>query len=69
MTKRDKAGHNTVADSLRELIRKEDNRRPVQKLFGLTVEPEVSPTLASLLLAIDQVQQGSLRLVSGIDHP
>ncbi|AZO41470.1 hypothetical protein EJ076_10260 [Mesorhizobium sp. M7D.F.Ca.US.005.01.1.1] len=58
MTKHDKAGHKTVADSLRELIRDADNRHHVQKHFRLSVEPELSPTLALLLFAIDQAQQG-----------
>ncbi|CAH2401033.1 hypothetical protein [Mesorhizobium escarrei] len=57
MAKRDKAGHNTLADAVRELIGTEDNRRHVNKLFGLTVEPELTPTLASLLEAIGKASR------------
>ncbi|RWM77184.1 MAG: hypothetical protein EOR81_19305 [Mesorhizobium sp.] len=57
MAKRDKAGHKSVADAVRELIGTEDNRRHVNKLFGLTVEPELPPTLASLLEAIGKASR------------
>ncbi|MEV8883250.1 MULTISPECIES: hypothetical protein [Mesorhizobium] len=60
MAKRDKAGHKTVADSLQELIRNEDNRRQVRKAFRLEVEPELPPTLASLLDAIEVAHQETL---------
>ncbi|MCF6103099.1 hypothetical protein [Mesorhizobium muleiense] len=52
MAKRDAAGRKTLADAVRELIGTEDNRRNVHKLLGLEVEPELPPTLASLLEAI-----------------
>ncbi|MCF6127331.1 MULTISPECIES: hypothetical protein [Mesorhizobium] len=60
MTKRDKAGHKTVADHLLELIRNEDNRHQVQQAFGLEVDPELPPTLASLLDAIEEAHQETL---------
>ena len=60
MARHDKAGHQTVADSLRELIRNEDNRRQVQKAFGLEAEPELPPTLASLLDAIRPTREPTL---------
>lgn len=63
MAKRDKAGHKTVADHLRESIRNGDNRRDIQKAFGLTVDPELPPTLASLLDAIDQAQKAATQEV------
>ncbi|TIL72293.1 MAG: hypothetical protein E5Y70_22540 [Mesorhizobium sp.] len=52
MAKRDAVGHKTLVDAVRELIGTEDNRRHVHKLLGLEVEPELPPTLASLLEAI-----------------
>lgn len=55
MTKRDKAGHKSLADAVRELIGTEDNRRHVHKLFG-PVETELTPTLASLLEAIGKAR-------------
>lgn len=56
MAKRDRAGHKTLADAVRELIGTEDNRRPVHKLLGLAVDPELPPTLASLLEAIGEAK-------------
>ncbi|MER8480912.1 hypothetical protein [Mesorhizobium sp. M1163] len=55
MTKRDKAGHKSLADAVRELIGTEDNRRHVEKLFG-PVETELTPTLALLLEAIGKAR-------------
>jgi hypothetical protein len=52
MAKRDRAGHKTLAEAVRELIGTEDHRRHVQRMIGLKVEPELPPTLASLLEAI-----------------
>lgn len=60
MTKRDKAGHKTVADHLLELIRNEDNRHQVRQAFGLEVDPELPPTLASLLDAIEDAHKETL---------
>ncbi|ESY84684.1 hypothetical protein X739_20580 [Mesorhizobium sp. LNHC220B00] len=60
MAKRDKAGHKTVADTLQELIRSEDNRRQVRKAFGLEVEPGLPPTLASLLAAVEEAHKETL---------
>lgn len=60
LAKRDNAGHKTVADSLQELIRNEDNRRQVRRAFRLEVEPELPPTLASLLDVIEQARQETL---------
>ncbi|TPL21100.1 hypothetical protein FJ945_20525 [Mesorhizobium sp. B2-4-9] len=60
MAKCDKAGHKTVADHLRDLIRNEDNRRQVQKVFGLEAEPALPPTLTSLLDAIEEAHKGTL---------
>jgi hypothetical protein len=57
MAKRDKHGHKTLAETVQELIGTEDNRRHVQKLLGLEVEQELSPTLASLLEAIDRARR------------
>ncbi|MCF6114139.1 hypothetical protein [Mesorhizobium muleiense] len=54
MAKRDKDGHKTLAEAVREFIKSEDNRPHVHKLLGLEVEPELPPTLASLLEAIDR---------------
>ncbi|WP_419697213.1 hypothetical protein ACN2CC_02450 [Mesorhizobium muleiense] len=42
----------TLAEAFRELIGTEDYRHHANKLFGLKVEPELTPTLASLLEAI-----------------
>ncbi|RWM93419.1 MAG: hypothetical protein EOR84_18060 [Mesorhizobium sp.] len=52
MAKRDAAGHKTLAEAFREMVSTEDYRRHANKLFGLKVEPELTPTLASLLEAI-----------------
>ncbi|MCF6119147.1 hypothetical protein L2449_20040 [Mesorhizobium muleiense] len=57
MAKRDKAGHKTLADAVREFINDEDNRPHVRKLLGLEVEPELPPTLASLLEAIGRASR------------
>jgi hypothetical protein len=57
MAKRDKDGHKTLAEAVRELIGTEDNRRHVHKLLGLEVEQELSPTLGSLLAAIDRAKR------------
>jgi hypothetical protein len=53
---RERAGHKTPADAVRELIGTEDNRRHVHKLLGLAVDPELPPTLASLLEAIGKAK-------------
>lgn len=60
MAKRDKAGHKTVADHLLELIRNEDNRHQVRQAFGLEVDPELPPALASLLDAIEDAHKETL---------
>jgi hypothetical protein len=52
MAKRDKAGHQPLAEAVRQFISVEDNRHHVHKLLGLEVEQELPPTLASLLEAI-----------------
>ncbi|WP_254027198.1 hypothetical protein [Mesorhizobium ventifaucium] len=53
MAKRDRAGQKPpVAEFIRQFISAEDNRHHVHKLLGLEVEPELPPTLASLLEAI-----------------
>lgn len=57
MAKDDKAVHKTAV-SLLALIRNEDNRRRVQKAFGLEAEPEVPPSLTSLLDAIEKARKG-----------
>ncbi|TIM09056.1 hypothetical protein [Mesorhizobium sp.] len=41
-----------LAEANRQFISAEDNRHHVHKLLGLEVEPELPPTLASLLEAI-----------------
>jgi hypothetical protein len=48
--------HKTPADAVRELIGAEDNRRHVHTLLGLAVDPELPPTLASLLEAIGKAE-------------
>ncbi|RWO86799.1 hypothetical protein [Mesorhizobium sp.] len=58
MAKRDTAAHKTLVDAVRELIGTEDNRHHVHKLLGLEVEPELPPTLASLLEAIGKAGRG-----------
>ncbi|MER8956496.1 hypothetical protein NKH98_28045 [Mesorhizobium sp. M0833] len=58
MTKKNKAGHPSVSKAFRKLIHSEDNRRHMHKLLRLAVEPELPPTLASLLAAIDLAKQG-----------
>ncbi|MGX7877245.1 hypothetical protein ACVDG5_035640 [Mesorhizobium sp. ORM6] len=60
MAKRDKAGQMTAADSLRELIGNEENRRQVRRVFGLDVDPGLPPTLASPLDAIEEARKGTL---------
>jgi hypothetical protein len=57
MAKRDAAGHKTLADAVRQFITNEDNRPHVHKLLGLEVEQELTPTLASLLEAIDRARR------------
>ncbi|RWM87800.1 MAG: hypothetical protein EOR84_28875 [Mesorhizobium sp.] len=57
MAKRDKAGHKPLADAIRQFIGAEDNRHHVHKLLGLEVEPELPPSLASLLEAIGKAGQ------------
>ncbi|TIP22567.1 MAG: hypothetical protein E5X67_36645 [Mesorhizobium sp.] len=57
MAKRDRDGHKTLAEAVRELIGTEDNRRHVNNLLGLEVEPELPPTLASLLEAIGKASR------------
>ncbi|MER9071549.1 hypothetical protein NKH80_01750 [Mesorhizobium sp. M0904] len=58
MTKRNKEDYQSVSKAVRKLIRSEDNRRHMHKLLRLEVEPELPPTLASLLAAIDRAKQG-----------
>jgi len=57
VAKRERAGQKSVAEAVRQLIGTEDNRRHIHKLLRLVVEPELTPTLASLLDAIDRARQ------------
>ncbi|RWQ28344.1 hypothetical protein [Mesorhizobium sp.] len=58
MSNRDKAGQKpSLAEAIRQFINDEDNRPHVHKLLGLEVEPELPPTLASLLEAIDRAKR------------
>ncbi|MER8439686.1 hypothetical protein NKH36_12845 [Mesorhizobium sp. M1312] len=57
MAKRDRAVHKSLAEAVRELIVTEDNRRHINKLFGLNVEAELPPTLVSLLEAIGKASR------------
>ncbi|WP_287071924.1 hypothetical protein [Mesorhizobium sp.] len=47
MAKRDRDGHKTLAEAVRELIGTEDNRRHVNKLFGLKVEPAANSSFVA----------------------
>ncbi|SIT56241.1 conserved hypothetical protein [Mesorhizobium prunaredense] len=58
MSNRDKAGQKPpLAEAIRQFISAEDNRHHVHKLLGLEVEPELPPTLASLLEAIGKASR------------
>ncbi|MER8456428.1 hypothetical protein NKJ70_18970 [Mesorhizobium sp. M0092] len=59
MTTSNKADHQSVSEAFRKLIRSEGYRHHVQTFLNLEVEPELPPTLQSLLAAIDQAKQGS----------
>ncbi|MER8582663.1 hypothetical protein NKG95_28835 [Mesorhizobium sp. M1423] len=59
MTQKNQAGHPSVSKAVRKLIHSEANRRHIHKLLRLAVEPELPPTLASLLAAIDLAKQGA----------
>lgn len=48
MATRERAGHKTLADAVRELIGTKDNRRHVHKLLGLAVDPKLPPKLRGL---------------------
>ncbi|MER8579624.1 hypothetical protein NKG95_12915 [Mesorhizobium sp. M1423] len=58
MTTSNKADHQSVSKAFRKLIRSEGYRHNVQTFLNLEVEPELPPTLQSLLAAIDQAKDG-----------
>ncbi|MER8974129.1 hypothetical protein [Mesorhizobium sp. M0800] len=57
MTTSNKADHQSVSKAFRKLIHSEGYRHHVQTFLNLAVEPELPPTLQSLLAAIDRAKQ------------